>query len=192
MSTLERRLTNPFRAQFASRKRVCGAPVEASRCASRVPRARAVARAVIASGEKKSVLIVNTNGGGHANIGFWLAKTLAAAGHDVTMNVVGAEDDKKMAKTPFTLFDEIRSMGVKTVWANPEEVSTKHSGAKFEVVVDNNGKDMDTVGPVADFAVANHFECRISKQRFGFGPARCRERRVDLVPEVGGKFRVVV
>lgn len=154
MSTLERRLTNPFRAQFASRKRVCGAPVEASRCGSRVPRARAVAGAVMASGEKKSVLIVNTNGGGHANIGFWLAKTLAAAGHDVTMNVVGAEDDKKMAKTPFTLFDEIRSMGVKTVWANPDEVSTKHAGAKFDVVVDNNGKDMDTVGPVADFAVA--------------------------------------
>ena len=83
LSTLERRLTNPFRAQFASRKRVCGAPVEASRCGSRVPRARAVAGAVMASGEKKSVLIVNTNGGGHANIGFWLAKTLAAAGHDV-------------------------------------------------------------------------------------------------------------
>ena len=109
---------------------------------------------MIASGEKKSVVIVNTNGGGHANIGLWLAKTLAAAGHDVTMNVVGAEDDKKMAKTPFTLFDEIRTMGVKTVWANPDEVSTKHSGAKFDVVVDNNGKDMDTVGPVADFAVA--------------------------------------
>ena len=61
------------------------------------------------------------------------------------MSVVGAEDDKKMAKTPFTLFDEIRSMGVKTVWANPDEVSTKHAGAKFDVVVDNNGKDMDTV-----------------------------------------------
>ena len=97
---------------------------------------------------------MNTNGGGHANIGFWLAKTLAGAGHDVTMNVVGAEDDKKMAKTPFSLFDEIRGMGVKTVWANPDEVASKHAGAKFDVVVDNNGKDMDTVGPVADFAVA--------------------------------------
>jgi hypothetical protein len=29
--------------------------------------------------ENKSVLIVNTNGGGHANIGFWLSKTLANA-----------------------------------------------------------------------------------------------------------------
>ena len=99
-------------------------------------------------------MIVNTNGGGHANIGFWLAKTLGAAGHEVTMNVVGEEGDKKMQKTQFTLFDEIRALGVKTVWCNPDALKSVHGDAKFDVVVDNNGKDMETVGPVADFAVA--------------------------------------
>lgn len=147
-------MTTLFSQHLASRKRVCGAVVKptARGVARVVPRAR-TAFAVEAA-DKKKVLIVNTDGGGHANIGFWLAKTLAGAGHDVTMNVVGTEDDKKMAKTPFSLFDEIRSMGVKTVWADPADVATKHAGAKFDVVVDNNGKDMDTVGPVAEFAVA--------------------------------------
>ena len=51
-------------------------------------------------GGPQKVLIVNTNGGGHANIGFWLAKTLAAQGHQVTLNVVGSQDDKKMQKAP--------------------------------------------------------------------------------------------
>ena len=60
----------------------------------------------------QKVLIVNTNGGGHANIGFWLAKTLAAQGHQVTLNVVGSQDDKKMQKPPFTYFSELTSAGV--------------------------------------------------------------------------------
>ena len=53
-----------------------------------------------ASVSPRKVLIVNTNGGGHANIGFWLAKTLAAQGHQVTLNVVGDADDAKMQKPP--------------------------------------------------------------------------------------------
>jgi nucleoside-diphosphate-sugar epimerase len=100
------------------------------------------------------VLIVNTNGGGHANIGFWLAKTLAAQGHSVTINVVGSQDDAKMQKPPFSYFSELTSAGVTTCWANPEELATKAAGQSFDVVVDNNGKDLDTVGPVADFAVS--------------------------------------
>ena len=107
-----------------------------------------------ASVSPRKVLIVNTNGGGHANIGFWLAKTLAAQGHQVTLNVVGEKDDKKMQKPPFSYFGELTSAGVRTVWANPGDLASKASGEKFDVVVDNNGKDLDSVGPVADFAVA--------------------------------------
>lgn len=62
---------------------------------------------VCVSGEKKLVLIVNMNGGGYVNIGFWLVKMLVGVGYDVTMNVVGVEDDKKMVKISFSLFDEI-------------------------------------------------------------------------------------
>ena len=100
------------------------------------------------------MLIVNTNGGGHANIGFWLAKTLAAQGHQVTLNVVGSQDDKKMQKPPFTYFSELTAAGVNVCWADPGELATKAAGATFDVVVDNNGKDLDSVGPVADYAVA--------------------------------------
>jgi len=38
---------------------------------------------VVAAASPRRVLIVNTNGGGHANIGFWLAKTLSGGGGTV-------------------------------------------------------------------------------------------------------------
>ncbi len=97
---------------------------------------------------------MNTNGGGHANIGFWLAKVLQGQGHQVTLNVVGEQDDKKMSKPPFSYFSELTAMGVRTTWANPGDLSSKVAGENFDVVVDNNGKDLNSVGPVADFAVA--------------------------------------
>ena len=39
------------------------------------------------------------------------------------------------------------------VWANPGELASLAGDARFDVVVDNNGKDLDSVGPVVDFAV---------------------------------------
>ena len=113
---------------------------------------RAIPAVISAAVAPQKVLIVNTNGGGHANIGFWLAKTLAAQGHSVTLNTIGSKDDKKMQKPPFTYFNELTSAGVQTVWADPGELATKAAGAQFDVVVDNNGKDLDSVGPVAAFA----------------------------------------
>lgn len=53
---------------------------------------------------KKSVLIVNTNSGGHAVIGFYFAKELLAAGHAVTVLTVGDEGSDKMKKPPFSRF----------------------------------------------------------------------------------------
>ena len=67
---------------------------------------------------------------------------------------MGAEDDKKMAKPPFAYWGELSAAGVSTVWGNPDELATKLAGSAFDVVVDNNGKDMASVGPVADFAMA--------------------------------------
>mmetsp|Transcript_34906 Transcript_34906/g.90615 ORF Transcript_34906/g.90615 Transcript_34906/m.90615 type:complete len:416 (+) Transcript_34906:194-1441(+) len=100
------------------------------------------------------VLIVNTNGGGHAPIGFWLSKQLASASHKVTILTVGTEDDKKMRKPPFVHFNELTDAGVQTVWADPADVSSKLDGESFDVVVDNNGKDLLAVGPVLEFAKA--------------------------------------
>ena len=41
------------------------------------------------------------------------------------------------------------SGGGKTVWGDPAEVGKVVGGAAFDVVLDNNGKDLDTVRFVA-------------------------------------------
>ncbi|KAF3578853.1 hypothetical protein DY000_02031842 [Brassica cretica] len=102
--------------------------------------------------EKKNVLIVNTNSGGHAVIGFYFAKELLSAGHSVTIMTVGDESSDRMKKPPFSRFSEIVSGGGKTVWGNPADVATVVGGETFDVVLDNNGKDLDTVRPVVDWA----------------------------------------
>lgn len=105
-----------------------------------------------AAGEKKNVLIVNTNSGGHAVIGFYFAKELLATGHGVTILTVGDEASDKMKKPPFNRFSEVVGGGGKTVWGDPAEVEKVVGGATFDVVLDNNGKDLDTVRPVVDWA----------------------------------------
>ncbi|CAA0828106.1 Chloroplast stem-loop binding protein of 41 kDa a- chloroplastic [Striga hermonthica] len=102
--------------------------------------------------EKKNVLVVNTNSGGHAVIGFYFAKELLAAGNGVTILTVGEEGSDKMKKPPFNRFSEIVSAGGKTVWGEPADIGEVLEGAAFDVVLDNNGKDLDAVRPVADWA----------------------------------------
>lgn len=101
---------------------------------------------------KKNVLIVNTNAGGHAVIGFYFAKQLLGSGHQVTIMTVGEESSDKMKKPPFSRFSEIVSAGGKTVWGNPSDIGKVLEGSSFDVVLDNNGKDLDAVRPVADWA----------------------------------------
>lgn len=57
-----------------------------------------------------------------------------------------------MKKPPFTRFPELVSAGGQTVWREPAEVGKVVGGGAFDVVLDNNGKDLDTVKPVADWA----------------------------------------
>lgn len=57
-----------------------------------------------------------------------------------------------MKKPPFTRFSELVSAGGQTVWGDPAELGKVVGGAEFDVVLDNNGKDLDTVKPVADWA----------------------------------------
>lgn len=102
--------------------------------------------------EKKKVLIVNANSGGHAIIGFYFARQLLGSGHEVTVLTVGEESSDKMKKPPFTRFSELVSAGGRTVWGDPAEVGKIVGTAGFDVVLDNNGKDLDVVKPVADWA----------------------------------------
>lgn len=150
--------------------RRCG---EAAAAPRRVGAVTVRAQAAAGAG-KKSVLIVNTNGGGHAVIGFYLAKDLLAAGHAVTVLTVGDEGSDKMKKPPFSRFSvgnimgvrgltaamvnewmqlimqELTSAGATTVWGDPADVGAAvGGGASFDVVLDNNGKDLDAVKYVA-------------------------------------------
>ena len=54
---------------------------------------RAIPAVISAAVAPQKVLIVNTNGGGHANIGFWLAKTLAAQGVPAKETSVSCQAD---------------------------------------------------------------------------------------------------
>ncbi|CAM6096174.1 unnamed protein product [Calypogeia fissa] len=110
------------------------------------------AKVVNVTAVKKEVLIVNTNSGGHAAIGFYFAKDLVAAGHAVTIFTVGEESSDKNKKPPFSRFSELTDVGVKTMWGNPSDIAATIGGAKFDVVLDNNGKDWEAVQPVADWA----------------------------------------
>ncbi|CAL5076431.1 unnamed protein product [Urochloa decumbens] len=125
--------------------------------AARRRAARAAAVRVRAEATKKNVLIVNTNSGGHAVIGFYFAKELLAAGHAVTVLTVGDDASDKMKKPPFSRFSELTSAGGTTVWGDPADVGAAVGGgaAPFDVVLDNNGKDLDAVRPVADWAKAS-------------------------------------
>ncbi|KAG6402970.1 hypothetical protein SASPL_135185 [Salvia splendens] len=112
---------------------------------SKTPKTAASSLSFTIKAEKKNVLIVNTNSGGHAVIGFYFAKELLASGHSVTVLTVGEEASDKMKKPPFNRFSEIVSGGGKTVWGDPADIGKVLEGAAFDVVLDNNGKDLDAV-----------------------------------------------
>lgn len=126
------------------------------------------------------MLIVNTNSGGHAVIGFYFAKELLASGHSVTILTVGEEASDKMKKPPFNRFSEIVSAGGKTVWGEPAEVGKVLEGSAFDVVLDNNGKDLDAVSPVADWAKS------IGVKQFLFISSAGIYKQTDEPPHVEG------
>ena len=41
-------------------------------------------------------------------------------------------------------FQELRALRVRTVWGNPASLDFTVGGLPFDVVIDNNGKDLDT------------------------------------------------
>ncbi|KAI8477102.1 MAG: NAD(P)-binding protein [Monoraphidium minutum] len=92
------------------------------------------------------VCIVNTKGGGHAFIGLHLAKQLISKGHDVTIFNDG-DEAKLSAKAPFNQYGSLP--GLKVQWGSPTDYSTFPEGP-FDIVYDNNGKDLDSCKPLID------------------------------------------
>ncbi|WIA31603.1 hypothetical protein OEZ86_002490 [Tetradesmus obliquus] len=130
-------------AQLGSR-RAAGVRVSARGHAVRGAASRR--SAVVVRADK--CLIVNTKGGGHAFIGLHLAKELLAKGHDVTIFNDG-DQAKLSAKAPFKEYGSVR--GLKVHWGSPVDYSTYPEGP-FDVVYDNNGKDLDSCKPLIDAA----------------------------------------
>ncbi|KAI3460877.1 hypothetical protein Pfo_017540 [Paulownia fortunei] len=94
---------------------------------------------------KRMCSLTTQNSGGHAVNGFYFSKELLGSGHNITILTVGQEGSDKMKKPPFNRFSEIVSAGGKTVWGDPAEIGKVLEGATFEVVLDNNGKDLDAM-----------------------------------------------
>lgn len=94
----------------------------------------------------EKVLIVNTKGGGHAFIGLYLAKELVGKGHTVT--IMNDGDEAKLSKkAPFSAYSSVP--GLTTVYADPADPAT-YPSTDYDVVYDNNGKDMASCGPLID------------------------------------------
>lgn len=104
-----------------------------------------------------SCLIVNTKGGGHAFLGLHLAQKLIKSGHSVTILNDG-DQEKLSKKAPFNQYPSVT--GATTVWGKPTDPSTYPSGP-FDVVYDNNGKDLDNCKPLID-----HFKGKVKHYVF--------------------------
>lgn len=66
---------------------------------------------------------------------------------------------KLSAKAPFNEYSNVR--GLKVHWGSPMDYSTYPEGP-FDVVYDNNGKDMDSCKPLIDAAKVGGRVARIS------------------------------
>ena len=120
-------------------------------------KSRVHARRVAVSVRADSALIVNTKGGGHAFLGLYLAKKLLADGHSVTILNDGSQE-KLQSKAPFSQYSALP--GAKIVYGSPTDPSAYPEG-NFDIVYDNNGKDMDACKPLID-----HFKGKVSHYVF--------------------------
>lgn len=60
-----------------------------------------------------------------------------------------ALQEKLLKKTPFSKYSELERQGLQVVWGNPADPSTYPRGS-FDVVYDNNGKDLESCKPLID------------------------------------------
>ena len=56
---------------------------------------------------------------------------------------------KSKSKAPYSQYDSLKQQGAKIHWGSPSDSNAIPSG-DFDVVYDNNGKDMDACKPLID------------------------------------------
>ncbi|CAK0742954.1 hypothetical protein CVIRNUC_001432 [Coccomyxa viridis] len=117
-----------------------------------------------------NALIINTKGGGHAFIGLYLAKQLLDAGHSVTILNDGSQD-KLEGKAPFSQYSSLS--GANIIWGSPTDTSAYPSDS-FDIVYDNNGKDLDTCKVAID-----HFKDKVSHYAFVASAGAYKANKVE-------------
>lgn len=104
----------------------------------------------------KTVLVLNTKGGGHAFIGLHVARAVVAAGGRVRLLQVG-EEDKLAASLPCSRYAELVAAdngGVEVAYGAAADLATAFPGVTFDAVLDNNTKKPDEAAVVADFVAS--------------------------------------
>ena len=71
--------------------------------------------------------------------------------HDIrhTRHGLPTVQAKVKQKAPYSQYDSLEKEGVKIHWGSPSDSSAIPSG-DFDIVYDNNGKDMDACKPLID------------------------------------------
>jgi len=121
------------------------------------------------------VLIANTKGGGHAPFGLYLAKELLSLGHQVTILNDG-DPAQLMTKDPFLQYN---NADFDVVWGNPADVNSLPPGP-FDVVYDNNGKDLAACQPMIDaYCFSWSKFSRIKQYCFVSSAGMCKENPIE-------------
>lgn len=68
---------------------------------------------------------------------------------------------KLASKAPFSQYGELERQGARVVWGSPTDPATWPPGA-FDVVYDNNGKDLESCWPLMDANVVRGGRCASS------------------------------
>lgn len=73
-----------------------------------------------------------------------------------SINAARYVQEKVTKKAPYNQYDKLEAEGVSIAWGNPADASVLPEGP-FDVVYDNNGKNMDACKTAIDaFKVSSH------------------------------------
>jgi len=126
------------------------------------------AQALQASGP--TALIVNTKGGGHAPFGLYLAKALIQKGFQVT--ILNDGDASLAQKDPFSMYASF-GKSCEVIWGSPKDTNNLPM-VRFDVVYDNNGKDLETCKPLIDF-----YGSKVKQFCFVSSAGMCKDNAVE-------------
>lgn len=76
--------------------------------------------------------------------------------------------EKTKKKAPYNQYDGLEQKGVKIQWGSPSDSSAIPSG-DFDIVYDNNGKDMDACKPLIDAFKVYSYARQATPQLVGQG-----------------------